>query len=169
MVGRSSREKGIWRCWTRSKSYGRRAKRRNFGSLENKGWKAEQIVARVEPLATACPFTWHQAVSDDTLEELYGSADCLIAAPMDEGFGLPLIEAPSRGLLLIARDIPDFREACGNGATYFFANLPEVLSKWLDDYPRGQAKGSKDIKNVSWDESTNALMDEVILRGLKVL
>jgi glycosyltransferase involved in cell wall biosynthesis len=125
------------------------------------GWKSEQIVRRLEELAASHPLKWHQSVADVELEELYASADCLIAASIDEGFGLPLVEAANRGLHLVARDIPVFREVCRNGATYFANDLPEVLRTWLRDYRAGIAQGSGAVPQTTWEDSTKALLREI--------
>ena len=61
--------------------------------------------------------------SDDELAKLYFYCDALIAASIDEGFGLPLIEAASYGKSIIARDIAVFKEVAGQNALYFKDNL----------------------------------------------
>lgn len=62
-------------------------------------------------------------VSDDELARLYEDCDALIAASVDEGFGLPIIEALSYKKAVIARDIAIFREVGGENALYFKDNL----------------------------------------------
>ncbi len=129
------------------------------------GWKAEQLAARLESLSAVRPLTWYRSIPDDELEDLYRNAECLIAASLDEGFGLPLVEAAHHGLYLIARDIPVFREVCGDSATYFSSQLPNVLKSWLRDYRRGKARGSADLVQTSWDESVQTLLSEIFPGG----
>jgi len=125
------------------------------------GWKAHHIAERLRNLAAAGSLKWYKAVHDGDLEVLYRDADCLIAASVDEGFGLPLVEAAHRGLHLIARDIPVFHEVCGDAATYFSTNLTDILKKWLDQYRIGKAPTSEGVPHTTWDESVQALLREV--------
>lgn len=125
------------------------------------GWKAEQTADQLERLAASRPLKWHRFVPDAELDALYRNADCLIAASIDEGFGLPLVEAARRGLHLIARDIPVFREVCGDGATYFSDNLAQVLGSWLCEYRDGKAQRSAAVSHTSWAESVDALLREI--------
>ena len=126
--------------------------------IGKQGWKAEHIVARLRELGASRPLKWDQSVADDELEDLYRSADCLIAGSVDEGFGLPLVEAASRGLHLIARDIPVFHEVCSDGATYFSDDLVEILKTWIRDYRSGKAQRSDCVPQTSWGESVQSLL-----------
>jgi glycosyltransferase involved in cell wall biosynthesis len=106
--------------------------------------------------------------SDALLLELYKKSTALLMASEDEGFGLPLIEAARHGLPIIARDIPVFREVCGEHAFYFEGNKPEDLAKaiitWLNLYQAGKAPSVEGMRVLTWKESTQQLLD-VILGG----
>ncbi|MDR1512641.1 MAG: glycosyltransferase family 4 protein [Propionibacteriaceae bacterium] len=58
-------------------------------------------------------------VSDSELADLYATATALAVPSLQEGFGLPLIDAMMAGLPLIASDIPIFHEVAGDAAHYF--------------------------------------------------
>ncbi|MCS6997517.1 MAG: glycosyltransferase [Casimicrobiaceae bacterium] len=78
-----------------------------------------------------------ESPSDRLLDELYSDCFCLIAASEGEGFGLPLVEAARKGLPLLARDIPVFREVVGNHGRYFSENAtPRELARCLRDAHR---------------------------------
>ncbi len=62
---------------------------------------------------------WLDKASDADLNLLYQNAHALVIASVAEGFGLPIVEAARYGTPVIATDIPVFREAAGDGATYF--------------------------------------------------
>src|SRR5690606_7426170 len=91
----------------------------------------------------------------------YKSSTCLIAASVNEGFGLPLIEAARHGLPIIARDIPVFREVAGNYAYYFDGStgneLADAIHRWLGNYRQGEVPDSSLIHWSSWDQSTERL------------
>lgn len=59
---------------------------------------------------------------DATLETLYANATAVICPALIEGFGLPALEAASRGIPVICSRIPAFEEILGDTATYF--NIP---------------------------------------------
>lgn len=104
---------------------------------------------------------WLQGVSDEFLDRIYQEADCLIAASLDEGFGLPLIEAARHGVPILARDIPVFREVAGDAAAYFSgrdgASLATAIDLWLRDFRKGRHPKPDSMKWLSWAESAARL------------
>lgn len=58
-------------------------------------------------------------VSDELMTELYGWADALLVPSMQEGFGLPLLEAGIVRMPIFCSDIPIMREVGGKSANYF--------------------------------------------------
>lgn len=58
-------------------------------------------------------------VTDEHLWSLYRRAVALVMPSIDEGFGLPLVEAAAVGTPLIVSDIPVFRWIAGDSAVYF--------------------------------------------------
>lgn len=112
---------------------------------------------------------WLEAISDEYLEQVYAHATCLISASLDEGFGLPLIEAASHGLPLLARDIPVFREVTADQA-YFFKNSqdPEVIAKavrkWLALFEKGEHLRSDAMPRQSWQECAREMLDAIFGR-----
>lgn len=109
---------------------------------------------------------WLQGISDEYLEQIYQLATALIAASLDEGFGLPLIEAAHYKLPMIVRDIPVFREVAGTGATYFSANNPEDLAEtlvaWLTSYRQGDALPVNQVVGQTWRQSAEQLVSRLV-------
>lgn len=60
--------------------------------------------------------------SDQELEHLYTHARALLFPSLAEGFGLPLVEARTRGCLVIASDLPVFRELADDGVSLYTEN-----------------------------------------------
>lgn len=131
------------------------------------GWLVDEQLERFRSHAeTGKRFFWMSDVSDETLSEVYDVSDCVIVASYGEGFGLPLVEAAGRGVPLIVRDIPVFREIAGPHATYFADDSrPDILANcivsWLKLYEARKQPDSTKIKVVSWDESSAALFEQV--------
>lgn len=59
------------------------------------------------------------AVSDELLAEAYARAKLFIYPSLNEGFGLPPLEAMSLGCPVLASDIPAIREVCRDAPFYF--------------------------------------------------
>jgi len=104
---------------------------------------------------------WCKAASDSLLEHLYRRADLLVAASMDEGFGLPLIEAAHHHLPILARDIPVFKEVAGSYALYFqtqtAAGLADDIASWIESWRAGHSQPVAPLSYNSWAESADQL------------
>ena len=53
-------------------------------------------------------------VTDAEMKKVFASSSALIIPSLDEGFGLPAVEAISQGLPVIASNIPSFKELLPN-------------------------------------------------------
>lgn len=60
--------------------------------------------------------------SDQELDHVYAHARALLFPSLAEGFGLPLVEARTRGCLVIASDLPVFRELADDGVSLCAGN-----------------------------------------------
>jgi glycosyltransferase involved in cell wall biosynthesis len=128
------------------------------------GWMSEQLAERLRSVSKAdTRLVWMEHASDEYLEQLYGVSHALIAASEGEGFGLPLVEAVSRGLPVIARDIPVFREVSGGAAQYFDGNdvgsLVEVVQLSLTR--NRAAEAMEPSASLSWSATTAQLCDMI--------
>jgi glycosyltransferase involved in cell wall biosynthesis len=109
---------------------------------------------------------WLDGISDEYLENVYKASTAMLLASEGEGFGLPLIEAASRQLPIIARDIPVFREVAGESAYYFSGNQPEELAQsiesWLELFSQKTHPDPSTMKWLTWKESTQSLLGNLI-------
>lgn len=105
-------------------------------------------------------------VDDEHLIELYSNSSALIAGSEDEGFGLPLIEAASYNLPILARDIAIFKEIAGDHAFYFRNEEPEIIAKdiikWISLYKNDNHPKSGNLPFLTWDQSAEQLMHKII-------
>jgi glycosyltransferase involved in cell wall biosynthesis len=62
---------------------------------------------------------FHNGVTEDEYLSLLDDAVALVSASMDEGFGIPVIEAMGRGCPAVISDMPIFREIGGDAAIFF--------------------------------------------------
>jgi glycosyltransferase involved in cell wall biosynthesis len=75
--------------------------------------------ARLSALAPHAGLVFHDGVTDEQYRRLLRSATALMSASLDEGFGIPLVEAMHLGIPVVVSDIPIFREIGGDAALYF--------------------------------------------------
>lgn len=133
------------------------------------GWKVDDVVNRIDnhPEYGKRLF-WLKGISDEYLDLVYEASTCLIAASINEGFGLPLIEAARHCVPIIARDIPVFREVAQENAFYFSGEsgdqLAGAMSKWLMCFRDGTAPKSIGMRWSTWEQSTKQLKVALIDR-----
>jgi len=135
--------------------------------IGKRGWDCATLTDRLDQHPElGRRLIWLDAADDQALESAYQNADCLIAASLGEGFGLPIVEAASRGLPIIARDIRVFREIAGQNAFYFDSQKKEGLKTglfdWLELYREALHPRSSDIQLVTWARSAENFLTHLI-------
>ena len=100
-------------------------------------------------------FLGHADTND--LVYLYNAAEALVFPSFYEGFGLPPLEAMACGTVVVASDIPVFREILQDAALLVDANSPVKISEGIYDVLTNQAlaqdlktKGLERVKFFSW-------------------
>jgi glycosyltransferase involved in cell wall biosynthesis len=135
----------------------------NLILVGKQGWKVDHLMEKLSnhPELGSRLF-WFSRMSDLQLSEIYKNSTCLIAASEGEGFGLPLIEAAHKGIPIIARSIPVFREIAGDHAYYFEGLSPNDLASaiecWLKLAMTDNVPSSKGMPWMTWRESAKQLL-----------
>ncbi|MFF2273359.1 glycosyltransferase family 4 protein [Agromyces sp. NPDC058136] len=111
-------------------------------------------------------------VDSERLEELYASATVFVFPTLFEGFGLPPLEAMSRGCPVICSDLEVLRETAGAAAMYVDAEssdaIADAISTLLADPERRaamSAAGRERARSFSWQRTADATVS-AIQRGL---
>ncbi len=139
----------------------------NLVLVGKQGWNTESLVETIQshPQKDRRLF-WLRGISDEYLELVYHASTCMIAASINEGFGLPLIEAASHEIPIIARDIAVFREVAGECAFYFKGDNPDDLASALQSrfslYEKGYHPKSSQLQWSTWQESTEKIKKALI-------
>jgi glycosyltransferase involved in cell wall biosynthesis len=121
--------------------------------------------SRLAALAPAGSLVVHDGVSDAEYAELLGNAHALVHASLDEGFGIPLVEAMSVGTPVVVSDIPIFREIGGAAGLYVDSRDPVAFARAvqsLDDpaeWERRSAASRAQARLFDWDRSAEVLYE----------
>ncbi len=133
--------------------------------IGRRGWHDEAVAAEIEDHAEqGRRLFWFEDASDAELAFLYEQARALIAPSYAEGFGLPIVEAASRGRAVLCSDIPVFREVGGAGAIYFRVNDAAALAKCAKELLDGEfVADPAAVLRASWADAARRIV-EVIAR-----
>lgn len=133
----------------------------NLLILGREGWKNDDI----REFISNSPYNKHNILwiddsSDYELSWAYQNSSALIAASLDEGYGLPLIEGAYYGIPIICSDIPVFREVSQGHADFFKVfdsdDLVKVVERWLQSEVHPD---SRKIRIYTWKEATEIFED----------
>jgi glycosyltransferase involved in cell wall biosynthesis len=121
--------------------------------------------ARLTALAPEGAVVIHDGVSDDEYGELLDGALALTTMSLDEGFGLPLVEAMVRGTPIVVSDIPIFREIGGDAAVYADPRDVQAVAAAIrelgdpDAWARRSAAAREQATRFDWSRSAAALLE----------
>ena len=118
---------------------------------------------RFRALNTANNLEIHNGATDTDYIELLQTATALVSASLDEGFGIPLVEAMAFGVPVVVSDITIFHEIAGDAGSYFrptdasaFVKQVEALEPaevWLERSRQSVAQAA----TWSWEHSAAQL------------
>ncbi len=121
--------------------------------------------SRLEKKVEHSNVVFHNGVSDDEYVEILSVSHALLTASLDEGFGIPVIEAMVLGTPVICSDIPIFREIGATAALYINPHQSHTLVdavRSLEDevlWKRHSALGLEQSQKFNWDQSAEELFD----------
>jgi glycosyltransferase involved in cell wall biosynthesis len=108
----------------------------------------------------------HLAGDDDLLGYLYGKAEALIYPSFYEGFGIPPLEAMSRGCPVICSNTSSIPEVVGDAGLYFDPHSVDAIADAMErvaTLPSLRsglaARGSERAKEFSWDRCAARTLD----------
>ncbi len=114
----------------------------------------DTLRAEAERLGVADRVTFTGWIEDADLEGLYAAADVCVYPSLYEGFGLPVLEAMSRGVPLACSDATSLPEVAGDAALLFDPHDPAAIAAaigtLLDDRERADALRARGRERAAW-------------------
>lgn len=128
--------------------------------IGREGWKVDALMERIRSHPRlGSSFLVLNDASDAELFYAYKHAKALIFPSVAEGFGLPIIEALTQALPVIASDIPVHREIAQDQIVYVDIADPDAL---VEAICKDKVKfPSKSYRWMDWDESCEMLLSRL--------
>lgn len=133
-------------------------------------WPVKEAVLTIEPTDNPNPsLKWLRCtgiLSPQQCMEQYSRCHALIFPSFAESYGLPLVEAMTLGLPIVAADLPYARMLCKDQAIYFDPNNTDTLKDALIELRQRLLNGwqpdwSQSLQNIpsSWDSVAQMTLD----------
>jgi glycosyltransferase involved in cell wall biosynthesis len=130
------------------------------------GWKCDEIVQAARQLPPERAL-WLSDATDEELEFAYRHSRTLVFPSLEEGFGLPIVEALNQGTPVLASDHPVHQEVGRESCLYFPANSPNQLATMIKEQTQSGFQTLREraaaFVPVTWEQSCRELLADVIL------
>lgn len=145
-----------------------------FKKIVSLGTDSTLVVAGARPtkeeIILTSPFEsnvkWVESPSDEDLQNLYSESLSLLYVSEYEGFGMPLLEAMSRGCIPIAGNHSSIPEVLGNSGIIVNVNNPDEIASQMmkiitsKDYSTSKVnKGFSTVNNFSWKKTAKQTLE----------
>lgn len=132
------------------------------------GWNMERFEAELKSHPDYGSRIFHfDGLNDRGISWLYQNAKFLAFCSYVEGFGLPLIEAVTRGVPVIAADISVSREVAGDYCIWFEQDNAEMLCERVREYTENQEaygrlkESLSTYRGAGWEEVCGKMWEAV--------
>lgn len=127
----------------------------------------EQDLRRLaDELGIATNVSFPPYVNAADLEGLYALADCFVFASLNEGFGLPVLEAMSRGIPVACAAASALPEVAGDAARYFDPySVPDIAAALIaligdrDESARLVERGYQRQAQLTWEAAAQQTLE----------
>lgn len=126
--------------------------------IGRRGWECENVIDMLERSDSLRPYVLEiQKCNDTQLAEYLFGAQALLMPSFAEGYGIPVLEAISHKILVIASDLNVFREIAGNIPEYISPldaiGWKKMILEYCDNNSiirNAQIKRINDFKRPTW-------------------
>jgi glycosyltransferase involved in cell wall biosynthesis len=132
-----------------------------------KGWKTDGIVERVSSLGIQERVHFLGFVPDEEVAALFRHAKVAVTASLEEGFGVPVLEAMTYGTVIAASQSPALKEVGGEIPFYFDPTNQDSIAEGLESAINAKDRenriqaGIERSKEFSWDSSALAVLQRI--------
>lgn len=132
-----------------------------------KGWKTEGILEQVATLGIEDRVHFLGFVPDEDVPDLFRNARVAVTASLDEGFGLPVLEAMTFGAVIASSNVGALTEVGGEVPYYFDPNnmdsmVAGIISALESDEREARiAAGIERSKLFSWEASAKTVLERI--------
>ncbi len=130
------------------------------------GWSCDDVIIELQAAADAGHAVWLDSANDETLDALYRLATVLAMPSLDEGFGLPILEAMRFGLPVVASNRGALPEIAGDAAIFINDDEPEAwaatLARLIESPVRRAEMSDRGIvraREFSWERTARQTAD----------
>jgi alpha-1,3-rhamnosyl/mannosyltransferase len=120
-----------------------------------RGWRDDELLARVDSSPVAARIDLLGRVGDDELLTLYRGAGCLLYPSRAEGFGFPPLEAMACGTPVVCTAAGSLPEVTGDAAQIVdpddHVGLAAAVERALTDPAPWRAAGLERVRQFSWE------------------
>ncbi len=133
-----------------------------------KGWKTDGIADRVAALGLQNKIHFLGFVPDEEVPALFRHSAMAVTASLEEGFGVPVLEAMTYGTLVACSNSPALREVGGEVPFYFDPtdcdSIVTGISEAIELKSRKERieAGIQRSKNFSWSKSADQLLQRIV-------
>lgn len=139
-----------------------------------KGWKESPLFRKVEDLGLQQAITFLGYVPDEHLPVLFAGAEAAICASIDEGFGIPVLEAMLYGAPVLSSNKGALPEVGGEAAVYFDPFDVKGMADSMQSVLEGSLNREKCIENgllqaqkFSWERTASLTLEGLLRLGAK--
>lgn len=123
------------------------------------GWRSKPTRSRLGELAGSGLVTWASHVSDRELRWCYDNAEVVLMPTIEEGFGLPMVEALALGAPVVASTDPALMEVARGMARHVDVSFPDAwIEAIVEAWEAGRIAVSK-FELPTWDACAAATME----------
>lgn len=125
------------------------------------GWKYDEVLKLFEESEYKEDIIMPGYISKEEKRYFYENASCFVYPSLYEGFGMPILEAMSKGLIVITANNSSLPEVGGNAAFYYESVLNytelgnkiiEILNLTEEEKIKRIESGVNQVKRFKWEE-----------------
>lgn len=131
-------------------------------------WKMSALDQEIRDLQIEDRVMLTGFVPDDNLPAIYALSSVFCFVSLEEGFGLPALEAMASGVPVVVSDIEVMREVCGDAGNYVLPRSPTEIARAIDEIAsegmesrQKVASGLRRASSFTWQNSVQHLRESI--------